>query len=216
MLADLKPNSEPPLATVALFDFDGTLTTRELMPDFMRFAVSRPRQWLGVLLAPMILGYKLGWVDGRVIRAVIVWLGFRGVPSERLQDLGLRFAKEVIPANLREAGMQRLNWHRQQGHRVVVVSGALAVYLRPWCEAQNLDLICSDLAVARGRLTGRYRGAQCVRQEKVRLAQRVIDAHPGAVVYAYGDTVEDDAMLAMANHPFRMMDGAFQAWVAPR
>lgn len=211
------PDGAPPLPqrAVALFDFDGTLTTHELMPDFMRFAVSRPRQWFGVLLAPMVLGYKLGWVDGRLIRAVIVWLGFRGVAAEDLDRLGHQFATDVIPKNLRDEGMRQLAWHREAGHRVVVVSGALAVYLKPWCDAHGLELICSDLAVQSGRMTGRYHGGQCVRDEKVRLAQTVLDAEPGAVVYAYGDTVEDEAMLAMADQAFMMVDGAFRIWSKP-
>ena len=50
---------------LALFDFDGTLTTREMLPYFFRRAIPRPKRWFGTaLLAPLIVGYRLGWVPG--------------------------------------------------------------------------------------------------------------------------------------------------------
>lgn len=62
---------------LALFDFDGTITRRETMPDFMHAAVRPHRLLPGKLfLAPLILGYKIGVVPGSVIRAMICYLGF--------------------------------------------------------------------------------------------------------------------------------------------
>ena len=50
---------------LALFDFDGTLTTRETFGDFVRHAVTPLRRALGApLFAPMLAGYKLGLVSG--------------------------------------------------------------------------------------------------------------------------------------------------------
>ena len=63
---------------LALFDFDGTLTTRETFPDFMRYAIARPRLLVGgVLLAPVVFGYRRGWVAGNPTRASIVQMGLR-------------------------------------------------------------------------------------------------------------------------------------------
>ena len=40
---------------LALFDFDGTITTREMLPDFFRLAIPRRRRLAGqVLLAPLL------------------------------------------------------------------------------------------------------------------------------------------------------------------
>ena len=55
----------PKTMSLALFDFDGTITTHETMPDFVRQSVSRRRLLLGnLVLAPLVLGYKLGLVSG--------------------------------------------------------------------------------------------------------------------------------------------------------
>lgn len=54
---------------LALFDFDGTITTREMLPDFFRSVVPTPRLIVGqIILAPLIIGYKLGFVSGVKVR----------------------------------------------------------------------------------------------------------------------------------------------------
>ena len=85
------------------------------------------------------------------------------------------------------------------GDRIVVVSGGLDVYLAPWCAAQGLELACSVLAERGGRISG-YAGPQCVGDEKVRRVLALCDPQAYAAIHAYGDTHEDEAMLAMAHH----------------
>ena len=185
---------------LALFDFDGTLTTRETFPDFMRYAVPRWRLLAGgALLAPVVFGYRRGWVAGNPTRASIVQVGLRGVQATRLRAQGDAFAREVLPGLLRPEAMEKLAWHRGRGDRIVVVSGGLDVYLAPWCAAQGLELACSVLAERGGRITG-YAGAQCVGEEKVRRIRALCDPQDYVAIHAYGDTHEDMAMLAMAQY----------------
>ncbi|MGE4069550.1 MAG: HAD family hydrolase [Lysobacterales bacterium] len=191
------------LPALALFDFDGTITTREMLPDFFRLAIPKRRvQFGGVLLAPLIIGYKLGVVSGSLLRAAIVRLGFTGVPLQRYRDHGLDFARSVLPGVIRPEATERIAWHRARGDRVIVVSGALDVYLAPWCEAQGLELICSALEHRDGRLTGHYEGPQCVSScKRERVLQRV-DRSAYSEIYAYGDTVEDRELLELASRRF--------------
>lgn len=185
---------------LALFDFDGTLTTRETFPDFMRYAVPRWRLLAGgALLAPVVFGYRRGWVAGNPTRASIVQVGLRGVQARCLRAQGEAFAREVLPGLLRPEAMEKLAWHRGRGDRIIVVSGGLDVYLAPWCAGQDIELACSVLAERGGRITG-YAGAQCVGEEKVRRIRALCDPRAYAAIHAYGDTHEDMAMLAMAQH----------------
>jgi HAD superfamily phosphoserine phosphatase-like hydrolase len=84
----------------------------------------------------------------------------------------------------------------------MVVSGALDVYLRHWCRKHDVDLICSSLEVENGRLTGRFRGAQCVGAEKPRRVRETCKLDDFPVVYAYGDTTEDFDLLSIAHKKF--------------
>lgn len=188
---------------LALFDFDGTITTREMFPDFMRFAVSPVRLAVGsVLFAPLVAGYRAGLVSGSLIRAAVVGFGFRGVAEARLRQAGLKFSREVLPRVMRPEALDRILWHQAQGDTVVVVSGALDVYLSHWCAAHGVDLICSQLESRNGLLTGRYEGLQCVAGEKARRVREHYDMSAYATVYAYGDTIEDRELLDIAQKKY--------------
>lgn len=195
-------NTAPPgRRDLALFDFDGTLTTREMLPDFFRRVVPRPRRWFGtVLLAPLIVGYRLGWMPGTVVRAAIVRVGLSGLPLADYRRHGEAFAADVLSGVLRPEAMARLRWHQARGDTVVVVSGAFDVYLAPWARQHGVAVICSALAHNGRHLTGRYLGPQCVRAEKPARVQARYDLSAFHRVHAYGDTVEDLDLLAIAHH----------------
>lgn len=188
---------------LALFDFDGTITTREMLPDFLHYSVPKSRLLIGkIALAPLIVGYRIGWVSGSLLRRAIVWLGYARVPFADYARKGQTFADEMLPGVLRPEVMERIRWHQSQGDQVVVVSGAFDIYLSHWCSQHQLDLICSSLEHRDGKLTGRYLGQQCVRSEKSRRVRERFDLTRFSQIYAYGDTVEDEELLALAHRRF--------------
>ena len=188
---------------LALFDFDGTITTKEMLPDFLRLAIPSRRLLIGkILLAPLIIGYKLHVIPGTVVRAAIVRMGFSGVSYSEYESKGLEFAADVLPQVVRAEAIERIHWHQTNGDVVVVVSGALDIYLGHWCSQYGVELICSSLEHRDGVLTGRYRGMQCVRSEKARLVASRFNIASFDEVYAYGDTVEDRELLALASRKF--------------
>jgi len=188
---------------LALFDFDGTITTREMLPDFFRIAIPSRRFRIGkVLLAPLIIGYNLQVIPGTMIRSAIVRMGFSGVSYSEYELKGREFAANVLPQVVRAEAIERIRWHQTKGDIVVVVSGALDVYLGPWCNHYGVKLICSSLEHRNGVLTGRYRGMQCVRSEKARLVESRFNIGSFDEVFAYGDTVEDRELLALASRKF--------------
>ena len=188
---------------LALFDFDGTITTRGTFPGFMRVAVLPAKRAVGnVLFAPLVLGYKLGFISGSDIRARVTRFAFRGVAADEVRRAGQEFARDVLPDLLRPSAIERIQWHKNQGDVVVIVSGAFDVYLSPWCAQHQLDLICSQLEVVVGTLTGRYRGAQCVNAEKSRRIREKYDLEKFLNVYAYGDTKEYMDMLNLATERY--------------
>lgn len=188
---------------LALFDFDGTITTREMFAPFVRFAVSPGRRMLGsVVFGPMYAGYKLSMVSGNAIRSSVVRFGFSGVAASTVHEAGRRFSDYILPGVVRPHAFERMRWHQEQGDIVAVVSGGLDVYLTHWCQQHNVDLICSRLETRAGRLTGRYIGEQCVGEEKARRIREHYDLGGFGQLYAYGDTHEDMAMLALAQRKF--------------
>lgn len=184
---------------LALFDFDGTITSADTFTPFVRFAAGRTRTILGTaLLAPMILGYELGLVPAPQMRAAAAHVCFRGRREAEVQELGGRYS-ETMARVIRPEALDKIRWHLANGDVVVVVSASLAVYLRPWCAGLGLDLICTELEARAGTLTGRYADGDCTGGEKARRVLARYDLHQYSTVYAYGDTSEDSELLALAN-----------------
>lgn len=188
---------------LALFDFDGTITTREMLPDFLHYAVPkwRLRFWKPWML-PLVAAARAGWLSGSTLRAVLAWVAFRGMLETEYEAKAIAFARDVLPGVLRPEMMQRIAAHKARGDSVVVVSGAYDVYLKYWCATDGLELIASTLEVRDGRLTGRYAGAQNVNAEKARRVREQYELVGYAEVHAHGDTPEDEGLLALAQRRF--------------
>jgi HAD superfamily hydrolase (TIGR01490 family) len=188
---------------LALFDFDGTITTHETMPAFVRATVSRPRLIVGsLLLWPLFLGPRLGLMSRSLQRAGVVRVAYTGRSTTWLRERGETFAREYLDRHLRPEAMRRIAWHRARGDAILVVSGGLGDYLRPWAEAHGLDLACSELERRGDSLTGRYAGPQCVGEDKARRVAERFDLTAFERIHAYGDTSEDAHLLAMATDRF--------------
>jgi HAD superfamily hydrolase (TIGR01490 family) len=188
---------------LALFDFDGTITTVGTFPLFCRYVVRRPRLIVGgLLISPWLLGYKLGIVSNRRICAILAAPSFLGQSVERIDALGAEFARTVIPPTLHPPALERIEWHKARGDLVVIVSASLSVYLAPWCASMAVELICTELAAKHGRLTGGYVDGDCCAEDKVRRIRQRYDLSKYETIYAYGDSDDDRAMLALADKQY--------------
>jgi len=188
---------------LALFDFDGTITNKDAFTGFLFYAISPRRLLLGkVLLAPFIIGHKLGLVDGASIRKKIVRIGFSGRCEKDLTKQAQKYSKEKIDKTLRINAMEKLAWHKKQGDKIVVVSASIDIYLKDWCERYEVELLCSRLERKKGKITGRYIGADCSCEEKVSRIKESLDLNLYDKIYAYGDTKEDLAMLELAHEKY--------------
>jgi len=99
--------------------------------------------------------------------------------------------------------MDRLQWHLEQGHRCIIVSASIDIYLEPWAESFGVhDVICSRLASPNGFVTGKLMGANCWGPEKVRRLEEEFGNLEDYNLFAYGDSRGDRELLAAADHPF--------------
>jgi HAD superfamily hydrolase (TIGR01490 family) len=183
---------------LALFDFDGTITTGDTFRPFLSFAGGRARMALGLtLLGPMVVGYELGWVHASRMRAAASYLCFRGRREQEIRELGARYG-QTLSCVFRPEALERIRWHKERGDTVVVVSASLRPYLEDVCRGLELELICTELERRGAILTGRYRGGDCTGPEKARRVCAGHDLTRYDTIHAYGDTPEDAELLELA------------------
>lgn len=191
--------------TVAVFDFDGTLTYRDTLLSFL-FFVCGTKKTLNRLfyLAPHFFKYACGMISRQEMKEKVLKRFFAGIPIEVMQDLGKAFAEGPLNTHLRPKALPRIKWHLDQGHRCILISASLNVYLHPWARYAGFhDAITSELAVDdKGRVTGLLAGKNCWGEEKTRRLIELLGPRKNFILYAYGDSKGDAPLLKMANYPF--------------
>ena len=186
---------------VAAFDFDGTLVPGDSLPRYLSLLVGRTRfaAVLGRAAPAMFSGYRRAGRDGA--KAALLCRATAGVPASDAADVAERFASRLA-GEIRPNMAERLAWHQSQGHRTVIVSASLALYLEPFGRLTGFDdVLATRLEVdPAGRLTGALLGDNVRAAQKAMLLERLLGPEP-VTVWAYGDSRGDREMLAMADHP---------------
>jgi len=196
---------------VAAFDLDGTLTEGGSVFPWLKSIAGRGRTWRAAvsLALPLTIGALRSsrWADNAKERLFVKLLA--GMDEQVVTAHSRTFAREHLEHQGRALLLARLDWHRQQGHDIVIVSASPQLYVDVMTEDLHADGgLGTRLAVdPRGRLTGGYLGKNCRGTEKLRrldewIAQRHYSTPP--VVFAYGNSRGDRRMLSGATHPFNV------------
>jgi HAD superfamily hydrolase (TIGR01490 family) len=152
------------------------------------------------------LSYKLSWLDfgqahGRLIRYVA-----RHGRAEAAPFFENMVADKILP-HLTPAGRTKIEWHQEQGHRVVIISASIEELVKPVAQHLSLgeDYLCTHLAVQDGVYTGELEGPLCYGPGKIHWAKAWAAKNgldfPATVGYFYTDSSSDLPLLEMAEHP---------------
>jgi len=190
---------------VAAFDFDGTLTQRDTMFPFLLHVAGWGAFVRQVsLLAPTLAGYGLGIVRNDIAKERVFTRFLSGMDLIELQRKAEQFSVQKLPGLLRAEAMQRLAWHKKQGHRCVVISASLELYVRPWALATGFDDVLATRLETQeqNRITGKLSGENCFGSEKVRRLEVLLGPRSDYTLYAYGDSRGDRELLSGADHAY--------------
>lgn len=190
---------------IAAFDFDGTLTDRDSTFYFLLFCAG-PLKTLFLLLTqlPMLLMFLCGIVSRQQTKEAIFGVFFSGKNLSELKRMGEQFALERLPRYLRSRALERLRWHQEQGHRCILISASLDIYLYPWAKLYGFDdILTSRLAVNSASIvSGKLLGLNCRGPEKVRRLKELLGKLNDYEIYGYGDSKGDKELLEAVNRPF--------------
>ena len=187
------------------FDFDGTLTTKDTLLEFIRFAKGTLAFGLGFLrythlLVLMKLGVYPNWKAKQKVFAHF----FKGMSIDDFDALCQEFAASSKHL-LRPKGIEAINKAQSEGSEVLIVSASIDNWVQPFFA--NVKVLGTQIEVVDGKLTGRFLTKNCYGQEKV---NRILALYPNRQDYhltAYGDSRGDKDLLAWADEsyfkPFR-------------
>lgn len=195
------------MAKLALFDFDGTITTDDSLLKFIRFVVGDSRFLVGLfVLSPILIAYKLKLIPNYKAKQKMLSWFFKGYKEKEFRKVADEYSLKHIENILRPKAMQKIEWHKEQGHKVVVVSASIECWLKPWCSLYALDLIATRLKIT-DTVSGEFLTKNCHGAEKVNRIKEQYNLEKFDYIYVYGDSSGDKEMLELADEkyykPFR-------------
>jgi phosphatidylglycerophosphatase C len=193
--------------SIAVFDFDGTLTDRDMFCHFLSRSVGRRRFALCVIrnIYPLLRAAVLGGPARDVAKEKLIRSTIGGRSSEWLSEHAESFATHVLCCHLRDDTLALLRQHQQLKDHVIFLSASLSCYLTLVGEFLGVDgLLATELAIEEsGRTTGGL-AAPNVRGARKAVVLSSYLEHNVPVrksMYAYGDSKGDRYMLSVADHP---------------
>jgi len=193
---------------LAIFDFDGTLSKHDSFLEFILYTHGTIQAVLGLLiLSPILALYALKILSNSKTKEIFLRYFYEGWDFERFSKTCTDFGEDRLPKILRKSAKERLDWHKKQNHKIVIVTASPKYYLSDWCKERGYDLIATYLQVKDNKITGFLEGNNCYGEEKVNRVTAAYDLKQFEYIYAYGDSKGDLPLAKIANEfqykPFR-------------
>lgn len=188
---------------IAFFDFDGTITSKDTLLEFIKFAKGRFRFYLGFIANfHYLIALKLKIISNQSAKEKILNFFFKNTSTQTFEMYCTSFSKKILPHLLRPKAIEEITRLKEKNITVVIVSASPENWIEDWTKQNQLQLIASRLEIKDGKLTGKLLGKNCHGNEKVNRIKEVFSLDDHVVVAAYGDSSGDRPMLRLAEKAY--------------
>jgi HAD superfamily hydrolase (TIGR01490 family) len=187
------------------FDFDGTLTTKDTLLEFIRFAKGTMAfAWGFAHYAHLLVLMKLGLYPNYKAKQKVFAYFFKDMSLKDFNALCKAFAASSKHL-LRPAGIAAIQQAQNEGSEVLIVSASIDNWVQPFFD--DVKVLGTQIEVMDGKLTGRFLTSNCYGQEKVNRILALYSNRQDYHLIAFGDSKGDKELLAFADEshfkPFR-------------
>ena len=190
----------------AYFDLDGTLLDASSEKSLTAL-LSKRRPWRIPLGATM---WTLGFI-GNLLRARSVYDAARNRGHlalcnwETLRQLSSELVKSKLSDRVTKDALERLDWHREKGHRLVLVTATVMPMAQAMADHLGMDEVygCGPEEMT-GIMSGSERGWSVPRRKgKVPIVQEDAKSvgHDLANCWGYGNTHADSFFMSITGNP---------------
>jgi HAD superfamily hydrolase (TIGR01490 family) len=191
----------------AFFDFDETLLEVEsgrLGIQWLRDRRMVPFGYIFKILVANFFYQRRLLSDERMVKIMLTFY-----KKKRLADFQKgadNFYRSYLKPHLAPGILSRVDFHKKEGHLLVLISGSVRYLLEPVARDLEFDhLLCTDLEVDQnGLMTGKPAGLVCVDRNKqkltLKLARELQLDLSGS--YAYGNHHSDLPLLEIVGKPY--------------
>ncbi|MDA7816619.1 haloacid dehalogenase-like hydrolase [Sulfurimonas sp.] len=185
---------------LALFDFDGTLTCKDSLSEFLKHSVTREKYLLNMFkFLPYFILYKLKLLRNDISKQKLFEIFFKGMDEKQFNSIATNYSLIKLDSIIDKDRIEMLHNHQENGDRVVIVSASMQSWLQPWCDKNNIELLSTQLEFKDAKVTGKFSTENCYGIEKARRVKQLLHVEDYETIFAYGDSAGDTQMLEIAD-----------------
>ena len=173
---------------VAYFDFDGTLTHKDTLIPFLIYTVGISRFILKIpRLLPVAILYLLNIISNEEAKERTLIILIRGYSFGQLEEKAKNFAELKLAKYIKPEVFNKLEYHFEHDHTIILVSANLAMYLRYFAKKHAIDaVIATEVEFNGGVCTGCLATRNCYGHEKVNRITDYLAQQKSGFMYSYG------------------------------
>lgn len=190
---------------IVAFDFDGTITRKDTLLEFIKFARGLKAFCIGMLhYSPVLLAYKFKLYSNWKAKQLIFSYFFKGMPLVDFNMICDQFFARRGGDLLYTSAVKQINEHLDRQAEVLIISASVENWVRPFAHYLGIkNVLCTRLEVdEKGNLTGRFATFNCYGQEKVNRLAAIYPERRKFYLIAYGDSRGDRELLALADEKY--------------
>ena len=194
---------------LALFDFDGTISSKDSMFDFFLFSFGKKRFFFSFLaLSISFLKFFFRIIDSETIKIIFINHFLLNLSEQEINLLGNKYYQKRIQSILRSKAIDKIVWHKSKSHDIYIVTASLDIWIKDWVKEMNVNLISTRIDFKDKKYIGFFETPNCNGLEKLNRIKREINLEDYSNIYAYGDSkLGDKYLFSIANQisfkPFR-------------
>src|ERR1700754_5031841 len=140
--------------SLVLFDFDGTITNKDSFLDFIFFSTPKIKVIIGLLYtALLVAAYKLKLMARDRAKENVFSFFFKNMAEKKILDLGEAYCNSRINKILRKDALEALAVQQQLDREICIVTASASYWIKPWCDKNNYQLLCTGYETKAGKLT---------------------------------------------------------------
>ena len=185
---------------IAVFDFDGTITQKDTLWEFLKFSQSKARLFFGILfLSPVLFLYKIHVFSNHKAKEILFTHFFRNWDLAFFNKTCNDFLS-IICQIIRPQIIDLINYHKSNNHQLFIVSASIENWIIPWADEHGIKVIATKIEVdSLGKLTGKFKTKNCYGKEKVNRLLEELVCRDNFYIFAYGDSNGDKELIDFAN-----------------
>ncbi len=200
MIDNKLPRGSKPLA---IFDLDGTLTSRDSFVAYLVTLGWRHRRYSALAGMPILIAaYLARLMKDYQLKQRLIGAFVAGVDPAVILEHNAWFCERWLPQHLHPVGHRLLQEHLKQQHRVILLSASPDIFVPQIARALGVaEVVCTRVKQVSGIWRGELDGPNCKGAEKLVALQRYLDTTDRPLgSFSYGDSKSDLTVLSWVEH----------------